>query len=529
MTLRYAAPEQFDNIVTPQSDIYSLGIILYELFQNKQAFQEMSVFGLVGAKQRGISLSFDKTIPSQLAKVINGCLNSDPKLRPKISQIIEILDQSNLAKPSPQQLDHSSLQELECLEQKNQSLTDQILLLQANIRELIKQINDLKTEDFQLSERHSKFVLNLENDFNHEKQLLLETNRQLQTEFNSLNSQIEGFQNQNMISNSRSTKISKMKSNSINVSTGLNSNQGSKVEEDVLPSQNLRIVDKIRWSKVKPKVKKLCEDVRDGKVTSVDLRNNSIGVEGARLLAEALQFNDSVTSLQLRSNSVGAEGAIALAEVLAVNASLTSFGLRSNSVGAVGARALAEALTVNASLTSIDLWNNSIGNAGARALAEALTVNASLTSIDLWNNSIGNAGARALAEALAVNDSLKSVNMSYNSIGDEGVKALAEALKVNTSITIFDLSCNSIGNQGAGALADALKVNSSITTLDLRQNSIGNAGAIALSEALKVNGLVTSIDLAKNSIGVKGARALAETLEVNPRVTIGRVSQLNKS
>ncbi|KAL0237929.1 hypothetical protein GEMRC1_012403 [Eukaryota sp. GEM-RC1] len=32
MTVRYAAPEQFDNQMTPQSDIYSIGIMLYELF-----------------------------------------------------------------------------------------------------------------------------------------------------------------------------------------------------------------------------------------------------------------------------------------------------------------------------------------------------------------------------------------------------------------------------------------------------------------------------------------------------------------
>ncbi|KAL0243098.1 hypothetical protein GEMRC1_005659 [Eukaryota sp. GEM-RC1] len=39
ITLRYAAPEQLDDSVTPQSDIYSIGIILYELFQKKKLFK----------------------------------------------------------------------------------------------------------------------------------------------------------------------------------------------------------------------------------------------------------------------------------------------------------------------------------------------------------------------------------------------------------------------------------------------------------------------------------------------------------
>ncbi|KAL0242496.1 hypothetical protein GEMRC1_005059 [Eukaryota sp. GEM-RC1] len=336
MTLRYAAPEQFDNIVTPQSDIYSLGIVLYELFQNREAFQEMSVFGLVGAKQRGISLSFDKTVPSQLAKVINGCLNSDPKLRPKISQIIEILDKLNLAKPLPQQLDHSSLQELECLGQKNQSQTDQILLLQDKFRELIKQINDLKNANFQ----RSKFVSNLEHDFNHEKQLFIETNRQLQTDINCLKSQIEGFQNQHVISN-----------------------------------QHLRSGDGIHWKKLKPKVKKLCEDVRGGKVTSVDLRNSSIGVTGTILLAEALKVNASVTSVNLVGDCVQTEGARALAEALKVNTSIVSIDLSRTCIGWKGARALAEALKVNSSLAIINLYGNAFGVKGVRALADALKVN----------------------------------------------------------------------------------------------------------------------------------------------------------
>ncbi|KAL0231133.1 hypothetical protein GEMRC1_010614 [Eukaryota sp. GEM-RC1] len=99
MTVRYAAPEQFDNKISPQSDIYSLGIILYELLQNQEAFQGMNQYAIMGAKYGGKPLPFDRSLPSSLSNVINQCLQSDPILRPKISQIIDILENLNLVEP----------------------------------------------------------------------------------------------------------------------------------------------------------------------------------------------------------------------------------------------------------------------------------------------------------------------------------------------------------------------------------------------------------------------------------------------
>ncbi|KAL0238111.1 hypothetical protein GEMRC1_012584 [Eukaryota sp. GEM-RC1] len=101
MTLAYAAPEQFDNKVTPQSDIYSLGIVLYELFHNRHAFEGMSIFGVMGTKQKGLSLPFDKSIPTELANIVKRCLAVDSALRPRIIEIIQILQNLNLAEPKP--------------------------------------------------------------------------------------------------------------------------------------------------------------------------------------------------------------------------------------------------------------------------------------------------------------------------------------------------------------------------------------------------------------------------------------------
>ena len=254
-------------------------------------------------------------------------------------------------------------------------------------------------------------------------------------------------------------------------------------------------------------------------LTSLNLSDNSIGVEGASSLSEALRVNTSLTYLDLVKNSFGDEGASSLSDALRVNTSITVLELSENSIGVEGASSLSEALRVNTSLTCLYLWENSIGYKGASSLSEALRVNTSLTTLHLLQNSIGDEGARSLSEALRVNTSLTTLHLSKNSIGDEGASSLSETLRVNTSLTSLYLSKNSIGDEGASSLSEALRVNTSLTTLHLSENSIGDEGASSLSEALRVNTSLTTLHLLHNSIGDEGANALSEALSVNTSLT----------
>ncbi|KAL0240139.1 hypothetical protein GEMRC1_010246 [Eukaryota sp. GEM-RC1] len=253
-------------------------------------------------------------------------------------------------------------------------------------------------------------------------------------------------------------------------------------------------------------------------ITSINLKDNSIGHEGVRALAEALKVNTTVTSIDLSKNFIGDEGARILADVLKINTTISNINLGDNSIGVEGARALAEVLKVNTEVSSINLCKNSVGAGGASALAEALKVNVTVKSINLWKNSIGAEGFEALSEALKFNTSVKDINLFNNSIGAAAVRVFADALKVNTTITNINLGDNSIGAVGATALAEALKVNTTITSIHLSMNSVGNEGATALAEALKVNTTITSIGLIKNSIGDEGARSLAESFKVNTTI-----------
>ena len=86
-TPAYMAPEQLEGKgVSVQSDIFSLGLILYEMFTGKRAFEATSVADLLrvhedSAPSRPSTLVHD--IDPLIEKVILRCLSRDPRMRPK--------------------------------------------------------------------------------------------------------------------------------------------------------------------------------------------------------------------------------------------------------------------------------------------------------------------------------------------------------------------------------------------------------------------------------------------------------------
>ena len=68
----------------------------------------------------------------------------------------------------------------------------------------------------------------------------------------------------------------------------------------------------------------------------------------------------NVTSLDLKSNDIGSDGATALAKTLETNTSITELYLENNQIGPNVATALAKALTKNTSLKELDLCSNNL-------------------------------------------------------------------------------------------------------------------------------------------------------------------------
>jgi serine/threonine-protein kinase len=86
-TPAYMSPEQIaGKDVTARSDIYALGLVLYEIFTGKQAFKADNVMELMKMQQTATATSPSthvKDIDPLVESVIDQCLEKDPKDRPQ--------------------------------------------------------------------------------------------------------------------------------------------------------------------------------------------------------------------------------------------------------------------------------------------------------------------------------------------------------------------------------------------------------------------------------------------------------------
>ena len=250
----------------------------------------------------------------------------------------------------------------------------------------------------------------------------------------------------------------------------------------------------------------------------LDLCGNGLGPRAGAALAGLIRAGGSLTRLDIRRNSVRVEGGQALAEALASpqSAPLHHLDLADNVIGAAGCAALAQALGVAGSaLRHLGLSNNDLRDAGAVALAHVLETNSSLQRLELDNNLIGEAGGAALGKALQLNteaSGLQHLSLLCNPIG-AGAMTLAAALACNTSLTRLQLCYCGLGPDEGAALCRALESNRHLKHLDLDSNAIRQEGVLPLFEALRVNTTLTHLNLGRNQVGAT-LRPRNDTLRV---------------
>ncbi|MGH9676715.1 MAG: serine/threonine-protein kinase, partial [Candidatus Acidiferrum sp.] len=85
-TPAYMAPEQFAGTeLTPRSDIYSLGLVLYEIFTGKKAFDAATLPEMLRLREKSAPSSLSSIVPNidpLVERVIRRCLEKDPAKRP---------------------------------------------------------------------------------------------------------------------------------------------------------------------------------------------------------------------------------------------------------------------------------------------------------------------------------------------------------------------------------------------------------------------------------------------------------------
>ena len=85
-TPAYMAPEQIaGNEVTPRSDVYALGLVLYELFTGQRALDAQNLAELIAKREQGTitpPTALVRDLEPSIERVIFRCLESDPRERP---------------------------------------------------------------------------------------------------------------------------------------------------------------------------------------------------------------------------------------------------------------------------------------------------------------------------------------------------------------------------------------------------------------------------------------------------------------
>jgi tetratricopeptide (TPR) repeat protein len=95
-TMRYMSPEQAQgNIVTPASDIFSLGIVLYELAAGRHPFDsssDMAVLSAIILRDAIPPSRINSRVPAVFDSLVMRMLVKDPEKRPTALEVDEILD-----------------------------------------------------------------------------------------------------------------------------------------------------------------------------------------------------------------------------------------------------------------------------------------------------------------------------------------------------------------------------------------------------------------------------------------------------
>jgi Ran GTPase-activating protein (RanGAP) involved in mRNA processing and transport len=225
----------------------------------------------------------------------------------------------------------------------------------------------------------------------------------------------------------------------------------------------------------------------------LDLCKQSLGVQGAMQISDALKENAFVKHLLLGTNGLGNEGAKNLAQVIEKNESLETLYLGCNRIEAEGAISLCKALEENKNIKSVWFKRNPIGKESVPALINLLKKNVKIRTLDLVNTCLAE-GFLPFFEYLAENASLERIYLSGNYLKVNQIETLSKALAQNTTLKALFLSVNDFENDGAKFLAEGLAQNTTLTELSLASCGISEEGFLALIKAFSRNPNLAYVD-----------------------------------
>ncbi|EFC44532.1 predicted protein [Naegleria gruberi] len=225
-------------------------------------------------------------------------------------------------------------------------------------------------------------------------------------------------------------------------------------------------------------------------VNYIDLRGNRISSAAAYL--SSVFASNRIQILNLQNNLIDEEGAKVIAFELMNNTSLKVLNLQHNKIGDKGASHIAKMLASNITLQELDLGSNRISVEGASSLVTGLKSNKSLLKLNLRSNIMGDPGAYMFSKCLTQNSNfLEELYLGFNGFTIDGAVALSNMLKTNNRLKKFDIQGIMLDLTSMKIISDSLKENHSLLKLylDIDSDSTKLAPQVAktISEALQSN------------------------------------------
>ena len=165
-------------------------------------------------------------------------------------------------------------------------------------------------------------------------------------------------------------------------------------------------------------------------------------------------------------DGIGYDGIAVLVDVTCTD-TLQTLELSNNTLGVDGAMILSDGLQRCRQLMELDISKNSIGPYGMPYLAEGLNCCRQLVKLDISHNKIGSHGISSLAEGfqyctnLFIN--LQVLNLERNEITSAGVAAITVIMKRCRYLQVLDLSENMIHMDDAALLVGGWQRDSMLT------------------------------------------------------------------
>ncbi|KAJ3035321.1 hypothetical protein HK097_004240, partial [Rhizophlyctis rosea] len=191
-------------------------------------------------------------------------------------------------------------------------------------------------------------------------------------------------------------------------------------------------------------------------IQTLRLNNNGLGIEGGRLIAEALTLSStqptpsSLRTIVCGRNRLESPGAGHLASAFeALKDTLEEVRMPQNSIRPEGVVRLASSLAKCTNLKVLDLQDNTFTEPGSKAIAAALPNWPNLQHLNVGDCLLSARGSIEIIKALTSgHESLQRINLAFGEIDPLGAKLIPEMLRNKERLEILELNGNAFDPEG---------------------------------------------------------------------------------